>query len=135
MAEEQTKEQQLKAARSDYDRWLSTYQEAQKGLQEARRKMNKMGIFPKPPEGIRFGLPDERTGLVHKCSVGLGEDKIKLYLKTGTYSNGELGELFLNGDKQGSFVSGLMDTFATMFSPASSRVGIPRTTRYGDAPV
>lgn len=92
--------------------------EAQKDLEEALRGMHRAGEYPSPPQRLRFSLEDERKGATHKFELGANEDKIKGYIISGTYSDGALGEIFIVAEKQGSFVSGLMDSFATVFSIA-----------------
>ena len=65
-----------------------------------------------PPTPRRVRLPDERTALTHKFSVGGHEG----YLTIGMYPNGQPGEMFIAMAKEGSVVSGLMDSFATACS-------------------
>ncbi len=60
----------------------------------------------------RVRLPDERKSITHKFSVGGHEG----YLNVGMYDNGQPGELFITMAKEGSTISGLMDTVATMSS-------------------
>jgi ribonucleoside-diphosphate reductase alpha chain len=65
-------------------------------------------------------LPDERQALTHKFSIAGHEG----YLTVGQYENGQPGEIFLRMAKEGSTVSGLMDTIATMTS-ISLQYGVP----------
>jgi ribonucleoside-diphosphate reductase alpha chain len=65
-----------------------------------------------PPSPHRVRLPDERTAITHKFSVGGHEG----YLTVGQYPNGQPGEMFVAMAKEGSVVSGLMDSFATAVS-------------------
>jgi ribonucleoside-diphosphate reductase alpha chain len=60
----------------------------------------------------RVRLPDERRGITHKFTVGGHEG----YVNVGMYENGQPGELFITMAKEGSTISGLMDTVATMTS-------------------
>ena len=69
---------------------------------------------------VRRRLPDERRALTHKFSVGGHEG----YLTVGTYDDGTAGEIFVRMSKQGSVVSGLMDSFATAISLAL-QYGVP----------
>ncbi|MCG8589997.1 MAG: vitamin B12-dependent ribonucleotide reductase, partial [Proteobacteria bacterium] len=68
----------------------------------------------------RHKLPDERQALTHKFSIAGHEG----YLTTGLYEDGQPGEIFLKMAKEGSTVSGLMDTIATMTS-LSLQYGVP----------
>ena len=57
-------------------------------------------------------LPDERLSITHKFSVGGHEG----YLTVGLYKDGMPGEIFITMAKEGSTVSGLMDSFACAVS-------------------
>ena len=63
---------------------------------------------------VRLKLPDERSAITHKFSIAGHEG----YLTVGLYDEGQPGEIFLRMAKEGSTVSGLMDTIATMTSIA-----------------
>ena len=62
----------------------------------------------------RSKLPDERQSLTHKFSVGGHEG----YITVGLYESGAPGEIFIKMSKEGSTISGLMDSFATAVSMA-----------------
>ncbi len=68
----------------------------------------------------RNRLPDERKAITHKFSVNGHEG----YITVGLYENGQPGEIFLKMAKEGSTISGLMDTFATTVSVAL-QYGVP----------
>jgi ribonucleoside-diphosphate reductase alpha chain len=68
----------------------------------------------------RVKLPDERVARTHKFSIAGHEG----YLTVGLYEDGDPGEIFLKMAKEGSTVSGLMDTIATMTSIAL-QYGVP----------
>jgi ribonucleoside-diphosphate reductase alpha chain len=69
---------------------------------------------------VRRKLPDERQSLTHKFSIGGHEG----YLTVGLYEDGTPGELFVTMAKEGSTISGLMDSFATAVSYAL-QYGVP----------
>ncbi len=70
---------------------------------------------------LRSRLPDERQALTHKFSIGGHEG----YITVGLYpETGQPGEIFVVMAKQGSVVSGLMDSFATTISLAL-QYGVP----------
>ena len=73
-----------------------------------------------PPRAVRHRLPDERLSITHKFKVGGHEG----YLTVGLYKNGMPGELFITMAKEGSTVSGLMDSFACATSIALQH-GVP----------
>ncbi len=72
------------------------------------------------PKPYRRRLPDERRALTHKYQVAGHEG----YITVGLYPDGQPGEIFLKMAKEGSTVSGLMDTLATMTSLAL-QYGVP----------
>ena len=86
--------------------------------------MHKIGKYPGPPQAIRFHLPDERDGRTHKFELGSDKKKVEMYLTTGRYTDNGLGEIFLVAGKEGTLVSGMMDSFATLFSIAL-QYGVP----------
>ncbi len=79
------------------------------------------GTQPMPAlQPVRRKLPDERQALTHKFSIG-GH---KGYVTVGMYEDGTPGEIFVTMAKQGSTISGLMDSFACMTSFAL-QYGVP----------
>jgi len=73
-----------------------------------------------PLAPARRRLPDERRSITHKFSIGGHEG----YMTVGMYDDGTPGELFVTMAKEGSVVSGLMDSFATSVSMAL-QYGVP----------
>jgi ribonucleoside-diphosphate reductase alpha chain len=69
---------------------------------------------------VRRRLPDERQSITHKFSIGGHEG----YITVGKYEDGTPGEIFITMAKEGSTISGLMDSFATMTSLALQH-GVP----------
>ncbi len=68
----------------------------------------------------RRRLPSERTAVTHKFEIAGHEG----YITVGLYPDGQPGEIFLKMAKEGSTVSGLMDSFATTVSVAL-QYGVP----------
>ena len=68
----------------------------------------------------RHRLPAERQALTHKFDIAGHEG----YITVGLYPDGQPGEIFLKMAKEGSTVSGLMDTLATTISVAL-QYGVP----------
>jgi ribonucleoside-diphosphate reductase alpha chain len=69
---------------------------------------------------VRRKLPDERQSITHKFSIGGHEG----YITVGMYEDGTPGEVFISMAKEGSTISGLMDSFATSISYAL-QYGVP----------
>jgi ribonucleoside-diphosphate reductase alpha chain len=73
-----------------------------------------------PPRSVRHKLKEERMSITHKFNVAGHEG----YITVGLYPNGEPGELFIKMAKEGSTISGLMDSFALAVSLALQH-GVP----------
>ena len=73
-----------------------------------------------PPRALRHRLKEERMSVTHKFNIGGHEG----YITVGLYPNGEPGEIFIKMAKEGSTVSGLMDSFALAVSIALQH-GVP----------
>lgn len=71
----------------------------------------------------RIKLPGERASITHKFDIAGHEG----YITMGTYDNGKLGEVFISMSKEGGFVGGIMDSFATTVSLAL-QYGVPLRT-------
>ncbi|MGH7023520.1 MAG: ribonucleotide reductase, partial [Caulobacteraceae bacterium] len=68
----------------------------------------------------RRRLPDRRKGYIQKSTVG-GH---KVYLHTGEYDDGELGEIFIDMHKEGASFRSLMNNFAIAIS-IGLQYGVP----------
>jgi len=73
-----------------------------------------------PPELRRHKLPTKRNGWLREAVVG-GH---KVYLRTGEYEDGTLGEIFIDMYKEGASFKGLMNCFAVLTSKAL-QYGVP----------
>ena len=68
----------------------------------------------------RRKLPDRRKGYIQKAAVG-GH---KVYIHTGEYDDGELGEIFIDMHKEGAAFRSLMNNFAIAIS-IGLQYGVP----------
>ena len=78
---------------------------------------------PAPPpahEVLRMHLPGRRKGYTQKAVIG-GH---KVYLRTGEYDDGRLGEIFIDMHKQGAAFRSLMNNFAIAIS-IGLQYGVP----------
>ena len=71
-------------------------------------------------EPYRRRLSDERQAVIHKFSIGGHEG----YITVGLFEDGTPGEIFIVMSKEGSTLSGVMDSFATAVSLAL-QYGVP----------
>jgi len=91
-------------------------QETQSALAEIAGRIESLDR-PKP---FREHLPDERRSITHKFQVADQEG----YITVGLYDDGRPGEIFVKINKEGSTVSGLMDTVALLTS-VTLQYGVP----------
>jgi ribonucleoside-diphosphate reductase alpha chain len=70
--------------------------------------------------GKRFGMPDRRKGYIQKATIG----DHKVYLHTGEYKDGKIGEIFIDTSKEGELVKALMNNFAIAVS-LGLQYGVP----------
>ena len=96
---------------------LAVYRDGSKGSQPLSSANQQEEKENRP---VRKRLPDLRDSKTHKFSIAGHEG----YLTVGMYEDGRPGEVFLNMAKEGSVISGLMDTIALMTS-VSLQHGIP----------
>jgi|TARA_B110000438_G_scaffold295927_1_gene339795 ribonucleoside-diphosphate reductase alpha chain len=68
----------------------------------------------------RSKMPDRRKGYIQKVTIG----DHKIYLHTGEYDNGKIGELFIDMNKEGELVKSLMNNFAIAIS-LGLQYGVP----------
>ena len=70
--------------------------------------------------GQRYGMPDRRKGYIQKATIG----DHKVYLHTGEYEDGKIGEIFIDTSKEGELVKALMNNFAIAVS-LGLQYGVP----------
>jgi ribonucleoside-diphosphate reductase alpha chain len=78
---------------------------------------------PTLPTGTRVRLPKKRHGFTQEAKVG-GH---KIFLRTGEYANGQLGEIFIDMHKEGAAFRSLMNCFAMSVS-VGLQYGVPLET-------
>ena len=68
----------------------------------------------------RFKMPDRRKGYIQKAQIG----DHKVYLHTGEYDDGRIGEIFIDTNKEGELVKAMMNNFAIAIS-LGLQYGVP----------
>ena len=68
----------------------------------------------------RFRMPDRRKGYIQKAQIG----NHKVYLHTGEYNDGKIGEIFIDTNKEGELVKAMMNNFAIAIS-LGLQYGVP----------
>ena len=91
-------------------------QTSQKNLEKIIKKTpNNSDVHEK-----RFSMPDRRKGYIQKATIG----DHKVYLHTGEYEDGKIGEIFIDTSKEGELVKALMNNFAIAIS-LGLQYGVP----------
>jgi len=85
-------------------------------------KDSNSNFIKKINEGVnkRFSMPDRRKGYIQKATIG----DHKVYLHTGEYEDGKIGEIFIDTSKEGELVKALMNNFAIAIS-LGLQYGVP----------
>ncbi len=74
----------------------------------------------KVKNNTRFRMPDRRKGYIQKAQIG----DHKVYLHTGEYDDGKIGEIFIDTNKEGELVKAMMNNFAIAIS-LGLQYGVP----------
>ena len=95
---------------------------AKKDDSKLTEKNLQQNIFAKTSEksGKRLSMPDRRKGYIQKATIG----DHKVYLHTGEYEDGKIGEIFIDTSKEGELVKALMNNFAIAVS-LGLQYGVP----------
>ena len=81
---------------------------------------NKLSIKNNSQNKARFKMPDRRKGYIQKAQIG----DHKVYLHTGEYDDGKIGEIFIDTNKEGELVKAMMNNFAIAIS-LGLQYGVP----------
>ena len=88
---------------------------------EISKKVSKESInYKSKLNEKRFQMPDRRKGYIQKASIG----DHKIYLHTGEYNDGKIGEIFIDTNKEGELVKALTNNFAIAIS-LGLQYGVP----------
>ena len=95
---------------------------ASNDMQISSESENKNTNIPKfnKKNNDRSKMPDRRKGYIQKVSI---RDH-KIYLHTGEYDDGKVGEIFIDMNKEGELVKALMNNFAIAIS-LGLQYGVP----------
>ena len=81
---------------------------------------DKIFVKSKLNNSSRFKMPDRRKGYIQKAQIG----DHKVYLHTGEYDDGKIGEIFIDTNKEGELVKAMMNNFAIAIS-LGLQYGVP----------
>ena len=85
-----------------------------------KKNQESITVNPKIKNNSRFKMPDRRKGYIQKAQIG----DHKVYLHTGEYDDGKIGEIFIDTNKEGELVKAMMNNFAIAIS-LGLQYGVP----------
>ncbi len=89
-------------------------------VNEKKDQLIQNQINLKTKNNARFKMPDRRKGYIQKAQIG----DHKVYLHTGEYDDGKIGEIFIDTNKEGELVKAMMNNFAIAIS-LGLQYGVP----------
>ena len=95
---------------------------SEKALMSKNKEDSKINLNNKIKGQVekRFKMPDRRKGYIQKAQIG----DHKVYLHTGEYNDGKIGEIFIDTNKEGELVKAMMNNFAIAIS-LGLQYGVP----------
>ena len=89
-------------------------------IKDQKDKINDGYSGAKLKNNLRSKMPDRRKGYIQKAQIG----DHKVYLHTGEYDDGKIGEIFIDTNKEGELVKAMMNNFAIAIS-LGLQYGVP----------
>ena len=89
-------------------------------LNDSTKGKKDHNVSLKVKNNSRFKMPDRRKGYIQKAQIG----DHKVYLHTGEYDDGKIGEIFIDTNKEGELVKAMMNNFAIAIS-LGLQYGVP----------
>tara|TARA_Y200000002_G_scaffold379992_1_gene390464 strand:+ start:778 stop:1596 length:819 start_codon:yes stop_codon:yes gene_type:complete len=89
-------------------------------LKKTKKDEESNTVNLKIKNNARFKMPDRRKGYIQKAQIG----DHKVYLHTGEYDDGKIGEIFIDTNKEGELVKAMMNNFAIAIS-LGLQYGVP----------
>ena len=112
--------QPLAASLIDEPEEMAEASQPERAQMIAEKVVEKIVVRENDNRGLREKLPDRRRGYTQKAIVG-GH---KVYLRTGEYQDGKLGEIFIDMHKEGAAFRAMMNNFAIAIS-VGLQYGVP----------
>ncbi|MDR2375526.1 MAG: adenosylcobalamin-dependent ribonucleoside-diphosphate reductase [Treponema sp.] len=111
--------QPLSSIAPGVDPLADTIRDLEQGLHHSNRQAHER-VVPRDLRGVRKSLPARRSGYTQKGKIG-GQT---IYIRTGEYNDGSLGEIFLDVHKEGAAFRSLLNNFAIAVS-LGLQYGVP----------
>jgi len=89
-------------------------------IKNTQNEQKDKSVSLKTKNNSRFKMPDRRKGYIQKAQIG----DHKVYLHTGEYDDGKIGEIFIDTNKEGELVKAMMNNFAIAIS-LGLQYGVP----------
>ena len=89
-------------------------------IKDTKKGHQENSLNLKIKNNARFKMPDRRKGYIQKAQIG----DHKVYLHTGEYDDGKIGEIFIDTNKEGELVKAMMNNFAIAIS-LGLQYGVP----------
>ena len=89
-------------------------------IAKSKQSNSEDSLVLKNKNNSRFRMPDRRKGYIQKAQIG----DHKVYLHTGEYDDGKIGEIFIDTNKEGELVKAMMNNFAIAIS-LGLQYGVP----------
>ena len=89
-------------------------------IKDIKKPVKDGALNIKVKNNARFKMPDRRKGYIQKAQIG----DHKVYLHTGEYDDGKIGEIFIDTNKEGELVKAMMNNFAIAIS-LGLQYGVP----------
>jgi len=107
-----------KSKNSNLDK--SLHENISNQLINSKKDKKDHNVSLKVKNNARFKMPDRRKGYIQKAQIG----DHKVYLHTGEYDDGKIGEIFIDTNKEGELVKAMMNNFAIAIS-LGLQYGVP----------
>jgi len=115
-----TKNLETSNTKSIEDKNINTHKNDNLNKSVNLEKVIKSNSYLTEKNSKRFSMPDRRKGYIQKATIG----DHKVYLHTGEYEDGKIGEIFIDTSKEGELVKALMNNFAIAVS-LGLQYGVP----------
>jgi len=113
-------DKKLSSKKSDHPKDLLSSSVSKEIINNKKQSLVNDSQVIKVKNNARFKMPDRRKGYIQKAQIG----DHKVYLHTGEYDDGKIGEIFIDTNKEGELVKAMMNNFAIAIS-LGLQYGVP----------
>jgi ribonucleoside-diphosphate reductase alpha chain len=113
-------DKKLSSKKADHPKDLLSSSVSKEIINNKKQNLGNDAQVIKVKNNARFKMPDRRKGYIQKAQIG----DHKVYLHTGEYDDGKIGEIFIDTNKEGELVKAMMNNFAIAIS-LGLQYGVP----------